>query len=211
MKITRRTFLKVSGATAAGTAMGSLGFDLSPVIAYAQETRIKGARETLTVCPYCSVGCGVIVHTVTGPIQKKGDPLYAEYDLITKGAKAGTIINTEGDPDHPTSEGGLCAKGMSLYQLVTNRNRLTKVLYRAPYGTKWEAKSWDWALSEIAKRIKKSRDASFVQKNDKGQVVNRTNGLAAVGSCHINNEEGWLYAKFLRSLGVIYMDHEARL
>src|SRR3989337_2351567 len=128
MKITRRTFLKISGATAAGTVLGGLGFDLSPVVAYAQEARIKGAKETLTVCPYCSVGCGIIVHTATGPIQAKGDPLYAEYDLISKAAKAGTIINTEGDPDHPTSEGGLCAKGMSLYQLITNRNRLTKVL-----------------------------------------------------------------------------------
>ena len=189
MKITRRTFLKISGATAAGTVMGGLGFDLSPAEVYAQELRIKGAKETTTICCYCSVGCGIIVHT---------------------DAK-GKMINTEGDPDHPTSEGALCAKGMSLYQLITNKDRLTKVLYRAPNSAKWESKSWDWALSEIAKRIKKSRDASFVEKNDKGQVVNRTNGIAAVGSCHINNEEGWLYAKFLRSLGVVYMDHEARL
>ncbi len=189
MKITRRTFLKISGATAAGTVMGGLGFDLSPAEVYAQELRIKGAKETTTICCYCSVGCGIIVHT---------------------DAK-GKVINTEGDPDHPVSEGSLCAKGMALYQLVTNKDRLTKVLYRAPNSTKWEIKSCDWALTEIAKRIKKSRNASFVEKNEKGQVVNRTNGIAGVGSCHINNEEGWLYAKFLRSLGVVYMDHEARL
>jgi len=189
MKITRRTFLKISGVTTAGTLMGGLGFDLSPVEVYAQELRIKGAKETSTICCYCSVGCGIIVHT---------------------DAK-GKVINTEGDPDHPTSEGALCAKGMALYQLVTNKDRLTKVLYRAPNSSKWETKSWDWALTEIAKKIKKSRDASFVEKNDKGQVVNRTNGIAGVGSCHINNDEGFLYVKFLRSLGVIYMDHEARL
>jgi len=189
MKITRRTFLKISGATAAGTMMGGLGFDLSPVESYAQELRIKGAKETTTVCCYCSVGCGIIVHT---------------------DAK-GKVINTEGDPDHPVNEGSLCAKGMALYQLVTNKDRLTKVLYRAPNSAKWEAKSWDWALTEIARRIKKSRDASFVEKNDKGQVVNRTNGIAAVGSCHINNEEGWLYLKFLRSLGLVYIEMEARL
>jgi formate dehydrogenase major subunit len=189
MKITRRSFLKISGATAAGTVMGGLGFDLSPVESYAQELRIKGAKETTTVCCYCSVGCGIIVHTDA----------------------QGKVINTEGDPDHPTSEGGLCAKGMSLYQLVTNKDRLTKVLYRAPNSAKWEAKSWDWAFSEIAKRIKKSRDGSFVQKNDKDQVVNRTNGIAGIGCAHVNNEEGWLYQKFLRALGLVYIEFEARL
>jgi len=189
INITRRRFLQVSGATAAGAVVSSLGFDLSPVEVYAQELRIKGAKETATICCYCSVGCGIIVHT----------------------DEKGKVLNTEGDPDHPTSEGGLCAKGMALYQLVTNKDRLTKVLYRAPNSTKWEAKPWDWALNEIAKRIKKSRDASFVEKNDKGQVVNRTNGIAAIGSCHINNEEGWLYQKFLRSLGLVYIEMEARL
>jgi formate dehydrogenase major subunit len=211
MKITRRTFLKVSGATAAATLMSGLGFDLSPIAAYAQEARIKGAKETLTICPYCSVGCGIIVHTATGTVTTKGEPLYAEYDSIPKGATAGTIINTEGDPDHPINEGSLCAKGMALYQLVTNNNRLTNVRYRAPHSTRWETKSWDWAVSEIGKRIKKSRDASFMEKNGKGQVVNRTDGIAAVGSTHINNEECWLYLKFLRSLGLVYVEHEARL
>jgi len=189
MEINRRNFLKISCATVTGALVSGLGFDLSSVDAYAQELRIKGAKETTTVCCYCSVGCGIIVHT-----DSKGN-----------------VINTEGDPDHPTSEGSLCAKGMSLYQLVTNKDRLTKVLYRPPYGNKWEIKSWDWALPEIAKRIKKSRDASFVEKNDKGQVVNRTNGIAAIGCAHVNNEEGWLYQKFLRSLGLIFIEFEARL
>jgi formate dehydrogenase major subunit len=84
-------------------------------------------------------------------------------------------------------------------------------MYRAPNSGKWEAKSWDWALNEIAKRVKKSRDKSFTEKNAKGEVVNRCNGLAAIGSCHINNEEGWLYQKFLRSLGLVYIEMEARL
>lgn len=189
MKVTRRDFLKISGVTAAGAVIGGLGFDLSPLESYAQELRIKGAKETTTICCYCSVGCGIIVHTDT----------------------QGKVINTEGDPDHPVSEGGLCAKGMGLYQLVTNKDRLTKVLYRAPNSSRWETKSWNWAITEIAKRIKKSRDSSFIEKNDKGQIVNRTNGIAAVGCAHINNEEGWLYQKFLRSLGLVYIEFEARL
>jgi formate dehydrogenase major subunit len=189
MKITRRTFLKVSGATAAGTIMGGLGFDFSPAEVYAQELRIKGAKETTSICCYCSVGCGIIVHT---------------------DAK-GKVINAEGDPDSPISEGALCAKGASSYQIAVNENRLQKVLYRAPYSSTWKEVKWEWALEKIAANIKKSRDASFMEKNAAGQVVNRTNGIASVGSAAMDNEECWLYAKMLRALGLIYIEHQARI
>ena len=139
MKITRRTFLKVSGAAAAGTVfMGGLGFDLSPVEAYARELRIKGAKETTTICCYCSVGCGILVHT-----------------------KEGKVINSEGDPDHPVNEGSLCSKGSSLYQMVNNENRLRKPRYRAPGSAAWKDVEWDWALDQIARRIKDTRDRTF--------------------------------------------------
>lgn len=186
--LTRRDFLKISGVSAAGLTLSQLGFDMTPVLVYATELRIKGAKETTTVCCYCSVGCGQIVHT-----------------------DKGKVINIEGDPDHPTSEGSLCAKGAGVFELVTNPKRLTKVMYRAPNSAKWEVKTWDWAINEIAKRIKKARDKSFTEKNSKGEVVNRCNGIAGIGSCHINNEEGWLYQKFLRSLGLVYIEMEARL
>ncbi|OGP68277.1 MAG: formate dehydrogenase [Deltaproteobacteria bacterium RBG_13_47_9] len=189
MKITRRTFLKISGATTTGTVLSGLGFDLSPAKVYAQELRIKGAKETTTICCYCSVGCGILVHTDT----------------------KGKVINAEGDPDHPISEGALCAKGASSYQIAVNPNRLQKVLYRAPYGNAWKEVKWEWALEKIAANIKKSRDASFMEKNAQGQVVNRANGIASVGSAAMDNEECWLYQKFLRSLGLIYIEHQARI
>jgi formate dehydrogenase major subunit len=189
MKITRRTFLKISGATAAGTLMGGLGFDLASAQVYAQELRIKGAKETTSICCFCSVGCGIIVYT---------------------DAK-GKVINAEGDPDHPISEGALCAKGASSYQIAVNPNRLQKVRYRAPYSSAWKEVSWEWALNKIAANTKKSRDASFTEKNAAGQVVNRTNGIASVGSAALDNEECWLYQKFLRSLGLVYIEHQARI
>ena len=189
MKITRRTFLKISGATAAGTVVGGLGFDLTPAEVYAQQLRIKGAKETTSICCYCSVGCGIIFYT---------------------DAK-GKVINAEGDPDHPISEGALCAKGASSYQIAVNPNRLQKVLYRAPYSPAWKEVSWEWALNKIAANTKKSRDASFTEKNAAGQVVNRTNGIASVGSAALDNEECWLYQKFLRSLGLVYIEHQARI
>lgn len=189
-KITRRSFLKLSGATALGVAVGGLGFNLFPIEAYAEELRknLKSAKESTTICPYCAVGCGAIVHS-----------------------NGGKVINIEGDPDHPINMGSLCSKGSSLYQLANNEDRLTHVMYRAPYSDKWEYKSWDWALDKIARNIKATRDATFTAKNDKEQVVNRTTAIASVGSAAMDNEECWLYQKFLRGLGLTYIEHQARI
>jgi len=191
MNVTRRKFIKITGASAAGLAVSGLGFDLSPVKAHAQMLKTKYAKETTTICCYCAVGCGAIVHT-----SKKGD---------------GRVINIEGDPDHVINRGALCSKGASLSQLTENENRLVEPMYRAPYAKEWKNVSWDWALTEIAKRVKKSRDASFTHTNVKGQVVNRTNGIASVGSAAIDNEECWLIQKMMRSLGLAYIEHQARI
>ena len=171
MKYTRRTFMKVSGVVAAGLAVSRLGFDVSGVQAHAWTLRTKEAKETPTICPYCAVGCGIICHTDT---------------------KTGRVVYTDGDADHPINRGSLCAKGAGLYQIAVNENRMTRPLYRAPYSDRWEEKSWDWMLSEIAKRVKKSRDASFVEKNEKGRTVNRTESIAHIGSAALDNEECWL-------------------
>jgi formate dehydrogenase major subunit len=186
MNVSRRGFLKASFTTTTGLALGSYGW--SKVYARQREFKIKYAAESTTICPYCAVGCGIIVASMDGK-----------------------IINTEGDPDHPINRGSLCSKGSALYQLVNNERRITQVMYRAPYSDKWEYRSWDWAIDAIAKKIKETRDASFTEKNGKGQVVNRTTQIASVGSAALDNEECWLYQKFLRSLGLVYIEHQARI
>jgi len=191
MKVTRRQFVQISGAAAAGLAVSGLGFDLAPVRSHAQMLKTKYAKETTTICPYCAVGCGAIVHT-----SQKGD---------------GRVINIEGDPDHVINRGTLCAKGAALSGLVENENRLVEPIYRAPHSKEWKPVSWDWALGTIAKRIKETRDATFAQKNDKGQVVNRTTGIASVGSAALDNEECWIYQALLRALGLVYIEHQARI
>ena len=191
MKFTRRDFFKVTGATAAGIAVSGLGFDLKPVRAHAQMLKTKHAKETTTICCYCAVGCGAIVHT-----SKRGD---------------GRVINIEGDPDHVINRGALCSKGASLKQLVENENRLTEPMYRAPYSTEWKKVSWDWALERIAKRVRQTRDAGFEKVNAKGQVVNRVTNIASVGSAAIDNEECWVYQALMRSLGLVYIEHQARI
>jgi len=121
------------------------------------------------------------------------------------------VINTEGDPDNPINQGTLCPKGGSIYQMANNKNRLDKPLYRAPHASEWQEVDWDWALDRIARNIKASRDKSFRARNAKGELVNRTEGIASVGSAAMDNEECWLYQKFLRGLGLVYIEHQARI
>lgn len=191
MKLNRRDFMKISGATAAGIAVSGLGFDLKPVKAHASHLKTQYARETTTICCYCGVGCGAIVHT-----SQRGD---------------GRVINIEGDPDHVINQGSLCSKGASLKQLVENDRRLTEPMYRAPYSDKWQTVSWEWALSTIADRVKKTRDMGFEKTNAKNQVVNRTTQIASIGSAAMDNEECWIYQALMRSLGLVYIEHQARI
>jgi formate dehydrogenase major subunit len=123
----------------------------------------------------------------------------------------GRVLNIEGDPDHVINRGALCSKGASLKQLVENENRLTQPMYRAPYADKWQSVSWDWALERIAERVKKTRDASFIRKNEKGQTVNHTTAIASVGSAAMDNEECWTYQALMRALGLVYIEHQARI
>ena len=190
MNLDRRDFLKLSAAAGLTAAFGGLGLSLAPTAALASEFKLKNAKQSTSVCCYCAVGCGLIVHT----------------DQAT-----GRAVNVEGDPDHPINEGSLCAKGASIWQLAENPVRPLKPMYRAPYSDKWEEKSWEWMLDTIARRVKDTRDATFAMTNAKGQVVNRAEGLASVGSAAMDNEECWIYQTFLRSLGLVYIEHQARI
>ncbi len=191
MKLNRRDFIKISGATAAGVAVSGLGFDLKPVKSHASMLKTQYAKESTTICCYCAVGCGAIVHT-----SRRGD---------------GRVINIEGDPDHVINQGALCSKGASLKQLAENTNRITEPMYRAPYSNKWQTVSWDWVLGEIAQRVQKTRDMKFEKTNAKGQTVNRTTRIASCGSAAMDNEECWLYQGLMRSLGLVYIEHQARI
>ncbi len=195
MQITRRGFLTMTGAVGGGVALSTLGLNLNPTRAYADELskmdRIKIAKQVTTICCYCSVGCGVV----------------CSVDKAT-----GKIFNIEGDADHPINEGSLCAKGAGLFDLTeANKHRLTKVLYRKPYGTQWEEKDWDFALSRIARLVKDTRDKGFTKRNAKGELVNRCEAIGHYGSSNIDNEECWLVTAKSRALGLVYMDHQARV
>lgn len=187
MKISRRGFLGATGAGTVGGIVSLFGVPKSVKAAEIPEIKTVQSTESTTICPFCGVGCGLIVS-----------------------AREGKVINIEGDPDHPINEGSLCSKGMALFQIAVNERRLGKVKYRAAGSSEWEEKSWDWALPEIAKRVKKTRDATFIAKEE-DKLVNRTNGIACLGGAALDNEECYLYSKFARSLGITYLEHQARI
>jgi formate dehydrogenase major subunit len=134
------------------------------------------------------VGCGLIAHTVDGK-----------------------LVNIEGDPDHPINQGALCSKGQAVFEVVTSPRRLEKVRYRAPGSDQWEEKELDWAVKTLAQRIKATRDATFTATSQSGTPVNRTEAIASLGAASLNNEECYLISKLTRSLGIVYLEHQARL
>lgn len=193
METNRRDFLKI--ATLGGAAATVFGFDLAPAYAEMRQLKIARASETRSLCPYCAVGCGVIIYTL-GDRAKNVTP---------------QVVHVEGDPDHPTNRGTLCPKGSSLEQDILNPRRLLKPQVRRPGGTDWEDISWEDALTEISRKVKDTRDATFIEKDDKGNLANRCESIAFTGGCTDTNEFNWLVVKSMRGLGLVYLENQARV
>jgi formate dehydrogenase major subunit len=193
MDISRRVFIQ--STVAGGAALTAFGFDATPVYAQAKTLKIAHTTETRSTCPYCAVSCGVIIHTL-GDKAKNVVP---------------QVVHVEGDPDHPINRGTLCPKGASLEQEIVNDRRLLKPQVRRPGSDHWEDIGWDQAIDEIAQRVKNTRDATFVEKDANGRVVNRCEGIAFTGGCTDTNEFNYLVVKTMRSLGVVYLENQARV
>jgi formate dehydrogenase major subunit len=193
MAVSRRAFLQSS--IAGGAALTAFGFDVTPVLAQAKTLKIARTTETRSTCPYCSVSCGVIIHTL-GDKAKNVMP---------------QVVHVEGDPDHPINRGTLCPKGASLEQDILNERRLLKPQVRRPGSDRFEDISWDAAVDEIARWVKKTRDATFTATDEHGRVVNRCEGIAWTGGCTDTNELNYLVVKTMRSLGVVYLENQARV
>jgi formate dehydrogenase major subunit len=193
MAISRRAFLQRS--LVGGATLSAFGFDVAPVVAQSRALKISRTSETRSTCPYCSVSCGVIIHTL-GDKAKNAIP---------------QVVHVEGDPDHPINRGTLCPKGASLEQDILNDRRLLKPQVRRPGSDRWDDIGWDQALDEISGWVKKTRDATFVDKDDRGRTVNRCEGIAFTGGCTDTNEFNYLVVKTMRSLGVCYLENQARV
>jgi len=195
MPLTRRSFVKLTAGGLAGSSLAALGF--SPTLALAEIRTFKLAHtsETRNTCPYCSVGCGIIL-----------------YGLGDKSKNARTeIIHVEGDPDHPVNRGTLCPKGASLLDFVKSPDRLRFPEYRGPGETAFKRVSWDWALDRLARLMKEDRDKNFTQKNAAGQTVNRWTTTAFLTASASSNESGYITGKVIRALGGVGIDNQARV
>lgn len=188
MAISRRTFIKVLGSGVTALGLTDVICKRSGWAAAVPPAKIKDADKTTSICPFCGVGCGLIAHT-----------------------KGGKLVNVEGDPDHPINQGSLCSKGQAVREIVNSPLRLKKVRYRAPGSDRWEEKDLDWAIKQLALRVKATRDASFQVKSAAGVTVNRTEALASIGGAALNNEECYLISKLARGLGIVYLENQARL
>jgi formate dehydrogenase major subunit len=195
MQVNRRQFFKLSAASLGGSSLAALGFSPGEALAEARQFKLARTTETRNTCPYCSVACGLIMHSL-------GDK--------AKNAKA-EIIHIEGDPDHPVSRGSLCPKGAGLLDFVHSKSRVTFPEYRAPGAKTWTRVTWNWALERVARLMKEDRDRNFVAKNDQGQTVNRWTGVGFLAASASSNEAGYITHKVLRSLGIVVLDNQARV
>lgn len=203
MELTRRSFFKATGLALAGSMAYELSSQSSS-FAFADEAsdddwKLVNTEEYTNICCYCSGGCGSLVSV-----------------------RDGEIVNVEGDPDHVINEGGLCPKGAAMFQLIKvvdpdtgevieNPNRITSPKVRRAGSDHWDDISWDDAIDEIARHVKKTRDESFITKDEDGVTVNRTEAIGHLGGSQQNSEEEYLILKFMRSMGLVAVDNQARV
>lgn len=196
MTITRRGFLNRSGLAGSGSALSALlsfGADQDSlrVATVPQAWKIRETKVVPSICPYCAVGCGLLLHT-----------------------RDGELVNVEGNPDSPINRGNLCPKGAASFQLTVNPERQRKALYRRPGGTQWEAIELERAMQLIAERVKATRDATFRRRatvNGREVVVNHTLGIASLGGATMDNEWNYVHAKLWRGLGGVFIENQARI
>jgi formate dehydrogenase major subunit len=194
MKVSRRGFLKLSASGVGATSLVALGFSPARVLAEVRTFKLSRTSETRNTCPYCSVGCGIIIHGL-------GDR--------SKNART-EIVHIEGDPDHPVNRGTLCPKGASLLDFVHSPNRLRFPEYRGPGEKEWKRVDWDWALDRIARLMKDDRDKNFLARSG-GVTVNRWTSVAFLAASASSNESGYITTKIIRAMGMTALDNQARV
>lgn len=192
MAVSRRLFLQ---ASAVGIGATALGFDLTPAYAASRQLRIQDAREYKTICPYCAVGCGTIAY------------VHGSGGLNT----VRSLVHVEGDPDSPINGGTLCPKGAAQMELAMSPRLQKSPLLREAGSSEWKEIDWETAMQRLAARFKESRDRTFVTTDGQGRTVNRCDGIAWVGSATVANEDAYLITKLTRGMGLVYIDHQARI
>jgi len=197
MELSRRGFIKLTGAGLAASSLGALGFGHvgEALAAAVRPFKLSATTETRNTCTYCSVACGILIYSM-------GDR--------AKNARS-NIIHIEGDPDHPVNRGTLCPKGAALLDVVHAPTRLKNPRYRAPGSNELKDVSWDFAIDRIARLMKDDRDKNFIAKNSDGTTVNRWLSTGFLAASAESNEAAWATYKVVRGAGMLAFDNQARV
>ena len=195
MKVTRRGFFKICGGGMASSSLAMMGYSPGPALADARSFKLARTTEHRSICPYCSVSCGMIMYTL-GDKSKNVKPV---------------ITHVEGDPDHPVNRGTLCPKGAGVLDMIHSTSRVKYPEVREPGTSEWKRISWDEAVARIAKHMKDDRDKNFVKTNAAGTTVNRWNTTGFLASSAASNESGFISVKVARGLGIVALDTQARI
>ena len=195
MNVTRRQFIKVCATGLGSSSVAALGFPASEAQAEVRTFKLTRSSETRNTCPYCSVSCGLIMHSM-GDRAKNAEPF---------------IFHIEGDPDHPVNRGTLCPKGAGLVDFIHSPNRLKYPEYRAPGSKEWQRISWEDAFAKVARLMKDDRDKNFIPTNSAGATVNRWVSTGFLAASASSNESGYITQKVIRNLGMLAFDNQARV
>lgn len=195
MDMNRRQFFRTSGAGLMGSTLVAMGFSPTPALAETRHFKLARTTETRNTCPYCSVGCGILMYGL-GDKAKNVTP---------------SIVHIEGDPDHPVNRGSLCPKGAGLLDFVHSPNRLKVPEIREPGSTEWKRVSWHEAMDRLVKLMKADRDANFQATTADGRQVNRWTTTGMLCASAASNETGYITHKAMRSLGMLVFDNQARV
>jgi formate dehydrogenase major subunit len=197
IEVSRRHFMKLAGAGAAGSAIAAFGFSEAEaqLAAHVRPFKLVQTKEARTICPYCAVSCGMMV--------------FAKPNPASNGKLEVTHI--EGDSDHPVNRGTLCPKGAAAIDYIRSKTRVKHPMYRKPGSNQFEQVSWDFAMDRIAKLMKEDRDANFIEKNNDGVTVNRWTTMAFLSGSSCTNETGWVTWKVARGLGMLQVENQARI
>jgi|SRR5690554_2727435 formate dehydrogenase major subunit len=197
IEVSRRHFMKLTGAGVAGSAISAFGFSEAEaqLAAHVRPFKLTNTKEAHSTCPYCSVSCGMLVYAA----PSKEEPGKME------------VVHIEGDVDNPVNRGTLCPKGSAAIDFIKSETRVKYPMYRKPGSDKFERVSWDFAMDRIARLMKEDRDKNFVERNSDGVPVNRWPTVAFLSGCATSNETGWLTYKLVRGLGIVQLENQARI
>jgi formate dehydrogenase major subunit len=197
IEVSRRHFMKLAGAGAAGSAIAAFGFNEAEaqLAAYVRPFKLVNTKEARTICPYCAVSCGMILF---------GRPNPASNGKLE-------VTHLEGDADHPVNRGTLCPKGAAAIDYIRSKTRVQHPMHRKPGSDKFEQVTWDFAMDRIAKLMKEDRDANWIDKNNDGVTVNRWTTMAFLSGSSLTNEGGWATYKVARGLGMLQIENQARI